>query len=72
MQSLFLCSTLFFRFHNLFFSFCFGCVLFSKIESFGLILSLDIFVFYSIVVRLEGGLQKNNLSNFYLVSVLFG
>ena len=37
--------------------FCFGCVLFSKIESFGLGLSFDFFVFYFVLVKLESGFQ---------------
>ena len=55
---------LLFRFITCFSLFCFGCVLFSKIESFGLVLSFDFFTFYSVVVRLESGLQKNSLSSF--------
>ena len=56
MQSPFLCSTFRFVFISCFLSFCCGCVLFSKIESFGLVLFFDFFVFYSFVVRLESGL----------------
>ena len=70
-ESLFVFNFLF-CFYHLFFSFCSGCVLFSQIESFGLVLSFEFFVFYSIVVRLESGLQKNNLSSFNLVLIWFG
>ena len=45
-------------FFTCFFSFSSGCVFFSKTESFVLVLSFDFFVFYSIVVRLENGLQN--------------
>ena len=66
-ESLFVFNILF-RFSVICFSlFKFGCVLFSKTESFGLDLSLDFFVFYLIVVKIESGLQKNNLFNFILV-----
>ena len=41
--------------------FIFGYVLFSKTESFSLVWSFDFFVFHSFVVRLESGLEKNNL-----------
>ena len=58
MQSLFLCSTFLFVLITYFFSFCFDCVLFSKIVSFGLVLSFDFFVFYLILVRLESGLKR--------------
>ena len=58
---------LLFRFLTVFSLFCFDCVLFSKFESFDLVLTFDFFVFYSIVVRLESDLQKNNLSSFNLV-----
>ena len=58
---------LLFRFLTVFSLFCFDCFLFSKFESFDLVLTFDFFVFYSIVVRLESDLQKNNLSSFNLV-----
>ena len=41
LQSPFLCSTFCFFFITCLSLFCFGCVLFSKIESFGLVLSFD-------------------------------
>ena len=44
-----------------FFLFCFGCVLLSKIKSFGLGLSFDFFVFCSFMFRLGNSLQKNKL-----------
>ena len=50
-ESLFVLNLLF-HFLNLFFSFfCFDCVLFSKIESFGLGLTFEFFVFHLIVVK---------------------
>ena len=49
---------LFLLFYDCFFLFCFGCVLFSKIKSFGLVLFFDFFVFYSFVFRLK--LKKIN------------
>ena len=55
---------LLFRFCYLFFSFRFWlCFFFSKLESFGLSLFLDFFVFL-IVGKPENGLQKNKLSSF--------
>ena len=69
MQSLFLSSTFCLVSLTVFSPFCFGCVFFSRIEYFGLVLSFDIFVFYSFVVRLQSGLQKHNLSIFNLVLV---
>ena len=57
-QSPFLCSTFCFVFITCFSLFYFGCVLFSKIEPFGFVLSFDFFTFYSVVVRLESGLQR--------------
>ena len=69
MQSLFLCSILCFVFITCFFSF-FVFVLFLKNRIFRFdILSFDLFVFSSIVVRFESGLQKNILSSFNLVLV---
>ena len=58
-------------FVHLFFSFCLGFVLFSKIESFVLDLSFHFFVFYLIAVKVEVGLQKNNLYFFNLVLIWF-
>ena len=71
MQSLFLCSTFSFVLFTCFSPFCFGLVFFSKKGSFGLDLSFEFFVFYLIVVKLESGLQKNNLSSFNLVLIWF-
>ena len=46
------------------FSFCcFGCVFFSKIKLFGLGLSFDFLVFYSLFFRLTNSLLKNKLSS---------
>ena len=59
-------------FYYWFFPFCFGCVLFSKIKSFGLGLFFNFFVFYSFVFRLESSLQKNKLSSSKLVLIRFG
>ena len=58
-----------FCFYYLFFLFFLFLSFFSKIEYLGLILSFDLFVFSSIVVRFESGLQKNILSSFNLVLV---
>ena len=66
-----MCST-FYSFLLIVFSFLFLVVLVSKIESFGLGLSIDFFVFHSFVVRLESGFQKNSLSNFKMVLIWFG
>ena len=63
---------LLFRFCYLFFSFRFGCAFFSKLESFGLVLFLDFFVFFFIVGKTESCLQKNNLSSFNQVKIWFG
>ena len=49
-------------FVTVFFSFCcFGCVLFSKIEIFGLGLSFDFLVFYFLFFRLVNSLQKKQI-----------
>ena len=47
-----MCNLLF-RYFYLFFSFCSGCVLFSKIESFGLVLSFDFFCFVRLWLDLK-------------------
>ena len=60
------CLLLVFRFFVLDVSF------FSKIEYLGSGLSFDFFVFYLVVVKLESGFQKNNLSSFNLVLIWFG
>ena len=54
------------------FLFCFSCFFFPKFESFGLGLSSSFFVFCSIVLGLESGLQKNKVSSFNLVLIWFG
>ena len=56
-QSLFFCSTFCFIFITCFSLFCFCCVLFSKVEPFGLGSSFNFFVSL-IVVKLESGFQK--------------
>ena len=61
-----------FRFYYSFFSFSFWLCLLLKIESFGVGLIFDFFVFYLIVVKLESGLQTNNLRSFNLVLIWFG
>ena len=61
-----------FNFITCFTLFCFGSVLFSKIDSFGLGLSFDFFVFWLIVVKFESGVQKKNLSSCNLVLIWFG
>ena len=71
-QSLFICSTFCFIFNTCFSLFCFGCVFFSKMESFGLGLSFDIFVFNLVSVKFKNGFQKNILSSFNLVLIWFG
>ena len=70
-QSLFLCSIFCFIFLTCFSLFWFGCVLFSKIRSFGLSLFFHYFVFYLIVIKLEKGFQNDNLSSFNLVLIWF-
>ena len=69
--SLFICSTFCFELIICFSLFCFGCVLFSKTESFRLGLCFDFFVFY-FILKLESGFQKKNVSSFNLVSIRFG
>ena len=71
-QSLFICSTFCYIFITCFSLFCFGCVLFSKIESFGLGLSYVFFYFCFVLIKLERGFQKNNLSSFNLVLIWLG
>ena len=73
----FLCKSLFvfkicFVFLTVFSLFCSGCVLFSKIESFGLVLSSTFLCFIRLWLDLRVVLQKNNSSNFNLVLVWFG
>ena len=63
---------LLFRFYCLFSFFLFWLCPFLKNRIFGLVLTFDFFVFCSVVVRLESGLQKKNLSSFNLVSTWFG
>ena len=68
-ESLYLFN-LFLRF-SCFSLYCFGCVLFSKIKYFALGFSFEFFVFYFVLVKLENGFQKNNLSSFNLVLIWF-
>ena len=57
-----LCAETIFVFYFVFITcfslFCFDCVLFSKMESFGLGLSFNFFVFYWILVKLESDFVK--------------
>ena len=66
-----LCST-FRAFLFLFFLFCLGFVIFSKIKSFVLGLFFDFLVFCSFVFRFKSSLQKNDLSSSKLVLIQFG
>ena len=50
----------------------FGCVLFSKIESFVLGLSFDFLLFYLVLMKLECGFQKDTLFSFNLGLIRFG
>ena len=59
----------FLLFHYVFFSFLFRLCPFLKSRSFVLGLSFDFFVFYSGLIKLESGFQKNNLSGFNRVWV---
>ena len=61
-----MCSTFCDIFITCFFLFCFGCVLLPKIESFVLGLTFDFFVFYFVLIKLERGFQKKNISSFNL------
>ena len=69
-ESLYLFNLLFY-FYYLFFSFLFLLCPFLKIESLGLGLFFDFFVFYLVLVKLESGFQMNNLSSVILILIFF-